>query len=134
MNPYQNFWGKNKIGRGTKIGAYCEVGNATIGKNCSIQAFCYICPTTIIEDNVFLGPGVITLNDKYPPSHGKYWAPVIIKKGASVGGGSVLCPGITIGKGAKIGAGSIVTKDIPDGETWCGNPIKLLRRKNDSIF
>ena len=134
MNPYQNLWGKNKIGKGTKIGAYVEIGNATIGKNCSIQAKCYICPSTVIEDNVFLGPGVITLNDKYPPSGGKHWAPVVIKKGASIGGGSIILPGVTIGEKAMVGAGSIVTKDVPAGEVWCGTQAKLLRRiDEDSV-
>jgi acetyltransferase-like isoleucine patch superfamily enzyme len=122
-NPFQNII-DSEIGEGTTVGAYCEIYKAKIGKNCSIQAFCYICPTTVIEDDVFIGPGTITLNDKYPPSHGKHWAPVIIKKGASIGGGCVLLPGVTIGEGAMIGAGSVVTKSVPKKEVWYGNPAK----------
>lgn len=130
LRPYQNLWGKNEIGEGTKIGAFVEIGNATIGKNCSIQAFCYICPGTVIEDNVFLGPRVTVLNDKHPPSYGRHWAPVTIKQGASIGGGVTILPGVTIGRNAKVGAGAVVTKDIPDGETWVGIPAKELYGKD----
>ena len=117
---YQNLWGDNQIGEGTRIGAYVEIGNAVIGKNCSIQAFCYICPGTVIGDDVFMGPRVTILNDKYPPSYGKHWHPVTIKSGASIGGGTTILPGVTVGEKAIIGAGSVVTKDVPDGETWYG--------------
>lgn len=123
-NPYQNLWGNNVIGEGTRIGAYCEIGNATIGCDCSIQAFCYICPGTVIGDRVFMGPRVTILNDKYPPSKREHWEGVTIHDGASIGGGVTILPGVTIGANAMIGAGSVVTKDVSAGEVWQGNPCR----------
>lgn len=124
-NPYQNFWGKHKIGKGTKIAAYVEIGDdVIIGNNCSIQAFSFICPCVTLEDNVFIGPHVCFTNDKKPPSHRQRWANTLVKEGASIGANCTILPGITIGKNAFIGAGSTVTKDVGDGEEWYGNPAK----------
>ena len=120
---YQNIY-KSKIGKGTKIGSYVEIANSTVGKNCNIQAFVSISNGTIIEDNVFIGPGVRILNDKYPPS-GKL-EPVIIRKGASIGGGAVILPGVIIGENAIIGAGSVVTKNIKNYDVVVGNPATSI--------
>lgn len=98
-----------------------------IGNRVKIQAFAYIPPGLIIEDDVFIGPGAIFLNDKEPPS--KDLLNTVIKRGASIGGGVVILPGITINEFALIGAGSVVTKDVPENEIWCGNPAKLLRKR-----
>lgn len=130
--PYQNIWGDVEIGEGTRIGAYVEIGGTKewptrIGSNCSIQAFCYVCPGTTIGDNVFLGPRVTVLNDKYPPSQGD-WSPVTIGDFASIGGAVTILPGVTIGRSAVIGAGAVVTKDVPDGETYVGVPAHQLTR------
>jgi len=123
--PYQNFWGSHKIGSGTKIAAFVEIGDdVTIGKNCSIQAFAYICPMVTIEDNVFIGPHVCFTNDKRPPSYGKYWAKTLVKKGAVIGANSTILPGIIIGENAIVGAGSVVTKNIGNGEEWYGQAAK----------
>jgi len=96
-------------------------------------AFVYLCPGTIIEDDVFLGPRVTTLNDKYPPQPKPKWQYVKIKKGASVGASSTILPGVTIGKNAIVGAGSVVTKDVPANETWVSNPAKKIT-KNPCIL
>jgi len=124
--PYQNIY-ESEIGEGTRLGAYVEIGRAKIGKNCSIQAFCFICEGVTLEDNVFIGPRVTFTNDKRPPSHGKHWAKTLVKEGASIGAGAIILPGVTIGKNAIIGAGSVVTKNVPAGETWVGNPAKKLK-------
>jgi acetyltransferase-like isoleucine patch superfamily enzyme len=123
--PYQNFWGNHKIGSGTKIAAFVEIGdNVVIGKNCSIQAFVFICPLVTIEDDVFIGPHVCFTNDKKPPSFGKYWEKTLVKKGAVIGANSTIIPGVTIGNNAIVGAGSVVTKNIGDGEKWYGQAAK----------
>ena len=125
ISPLSNIYGETVIGEGTKIGAFCDIGNCTIGMNCSIQTMVSIPRGTVIEDNVFLGPQVQICNDKYPPSDEVRG--VIIKDNASIGGNATILPGITIGKGATVGAGSVVTKDVPDGETWCGNPARRMK-------
>lgn len=127
MHPYQNIWGTNKIGEGTKIAAYVEIGDGVVvGKNCLIEAYAFIPPLVTIEDDCFIGPHVCFTNDKRPPSHGKHYARTVVKKGASIGANSIILPGVTIGEKSVVGAGAVVTKDIPKGETWAGNPARLL--------
>ena len=116
-----------KIGKGTMIGNFCEIGPVKIGKDVSIQAFVFIPAWVTIQDSVFIGPGVVFTNDKRPPSYGKYWAKTLVKKGASIGANATILPGITIGKKSIIGAGSTVTKDVPDGETWIGWPAHKIK-------
>lgn len=93
-----------------------------IPQGCRVQAFAFLPNGVTIGKNVFIGPHVCFTNDKHPPS--SEWSDTIVEEGASIGAGSIILPGITIGVGAKIGAGSVVTKDVPDGETWYGNPAK----------
>ena len=124
MYKFTTILNKAIIGEGTRIGNYCEI-NGTIGKNCSIQAFVFIPFGITVEDNVFIGPGVVFTNDKHPPSGGN-WSETLVKKGAVIGGGAVILPGVTIGINAVIGAGATVTKDVPDNETWVSNPARKL--------
>jgi acetyltransferase-like isoleucine patch superfamily enzyme len=129
--PYINIWGGPVIGENTKIGAYTEIGKGVVvGDNCSIQARCLLYEGLTIEDNVFVGPGVIFLNDVYPPSYGKHWKKTLVKRGAAIGGGAVILPGVVIGENSLVGAGSVVKKDIPAGEIWCGNPCAFLRKRD----
>lgn len=126
QGKFHNIYGDPKIGDGTKIGSFVEIGpDVVIGKNCKIQAYVSIPGGITIEDNVFIGPKATFLNDKYPPSG--QWSKTLIGKGASIGGGAVILPGVTIGENAKVGAGAVVTKDIPLGETWVGNPAHKLK-------
>jgi acetyltransferase-like isoleucine patch superfamily enzyme len=110
-----NIYGSS-IGEGTKVAAFVEIGNAVIGARCKIEAFAFIPPGTIIEDNVFIGPHVTITNDKYPNLLQPGWKPkpVMIRRGARVGANATILPGVTVGKGALIGAGAIVTHDVPD--------------------
>ena len=137
--------GKARIGKGTKIWKIelSNIQDCTIGKNCvihshvwigdkviignnvRIQAFTFIPTGVTIEDEVFIGPRVTFLNDFYPPSWGKHWKDTLIMKGASIGGGAVILPGVKIGEKAVVGAGAVVTKNVPAGETWVGNPAKV---------
>lgn len=134
-----------KIGQGTQIWQYVVIlGKAEIGQNCNINCHCfvendvaigndvtiksgvYLWDGITIEDNVFIGPNVTFTNDMNPRSkcHKKYLR-TIIKKGASIGAGAVLTPGLLIGEFSLIGAGSIVTKSIKNNELWYGNPAKM---------
>ena len=127
------------IGDQTKIGAFVEVQkNATIGKRCKISSHTFVCEGVTIEDNVFIGHGVVFINDTYPratTSDGelqteKDWRvePTRVKKGASIGSGATILANIEIGENAIVGAGSVVTKDVPAGAIVAGNPARLLRQ------
>jgi UDP-2-acetamido-3-amino-2,3-dideoxy-glucuronate N-acetyltransferase len=133
------------IGENTMIWQYCVVlSGAVIGENCNINYNVFIennvhigNNVTIkpgvqiwdgisIEDDVFIGPNATFTNDKHPVSKNKNFTllKTIVKKGASIGANATILPGITIHENAVVGAGSVVTKDVPAGETWLGNPAK----------
>lgn len=133
----------------TNVWQFCVVlPNAQIGENCNICSHCFIENEVVIgdnvtikcgvqlwdgltvEDNVQIGANVTFTNDKYPHAKNPNWVleKTIIKRGASIGAGSTIGCGIIIGENAMIGMGSVVTKDIPAGELWFGNPAKFVRK------
>jgi len=124
------------VGNNTKIGAFVEIQkNASIGARCKISSHTFVCEGVTIEDEVFVGHGVMFINDKYPraTTAGRLqteadWAvvPTLVKSGASIGSGAVILCGITIGQGALIGAGAVVTHDVPDHATVVGVPARLV--------
>ena len=138
MNSTTKIWHKEKsviltkkIGKGTTIHAPVWLGtDVEIGSHVKIQAFAFVPEGVSILDDVFIGPGVVFTNDKYPPS-GK-WEQTIVREGASIGANATILPGVVIGEYAKIGAGSVVTKDVPTGETWVGNPAKKWKKHSQS--
>ena len=99
-----------------------------IGDGSKIQAGCILVPGTRIKELVFLGPGVITTNVKYPWAYRKatVFEGVTVEVGAVIGAGVVLLPGVTVGEFAIVGAGSVVTKDVPAYSTVVGNPAKEI--------
>ena len=109
------------IGADCTIGSHCNICHCEIGANVSIQTACHITRGTRIEDDVFIGPGVLTLNDTLMGNELR--APLIMR-GARIGGGSLILPGIVIGENAFVGAGSVVTRDIARGTVSFGNPAR----------
>ena len=126
-HPELSILGAFECGTDCNIHGMVWIGDGVkIGNKVRIQAFAFIPKGVTLEDDVFIGPHVVFTNDKRPPSWGVHWADTLVKQGASIGAGAVILPGITIGVKAVIGAGAVVTKDVPDGETWVGNPAKVL--------
>ncbi len=128
------------IGDNTKIGAFVEIKEGVVvGANCKIQAFAFIPEGVTLDDGVFVGPHVSFTNDKYPKAinpdgtikSAADWNihTTHVKKGAAIGAGAVILPGITIGAHATIGAGSVVTKNVADNETVIGNPARPISVK-----
>lgn len=121
------------IGSGCTIGSFVDIeGDVRIGNDVSLQSGCYITRGVVIEDEVFCGPRVITMNDKRmayrrPGIAFERAAPAILR-GARVGGGSALLPGVTVGRNSVVGAGSVVTKDVPEGAVVAGNPARVVGR------
>jgi UDP-2-acetamido-3-amino-2,3-dideoxy-glucuronate N-acetyltransferase len=119
------------IGEDCTIGSFVDLeGDVVIGNHVSLQSGCYITRGVVIEDDVFCGPRVITMNDKRI-SYRRPGVPFVregprIERAARVGGGSVLLPGVTIGANALVGAGSVVTKDVPAGAIVVGNPAHVV--------
>jgi len=138
IHTFVNLYGCS-IGSNTKIGAFVEIQRgANIGKNCKISSHTFICEGVTIKDNVFIGHNVTFINDKYPKStttEGNLqteedWTivPTLIEEGASIGSSATILCGLKIGFGAIVGAGSVVTKDVPSGEIWSGNPARFMRK------
>jgi dTDP-4-amino-4,6-dideoxygalactose transaminase len=137
LSKFINLYGC-AIGDGTKIGAFVEIQkNATVGRNCKVSSHSFLCEGVEIEDNVFIGHGVMFTNDRYPRATNADgsmqteadWAVerTRIKKGASIGSGATLLSGVTVGENAIVGAGSTVTKDVPANAIVAGNPARIMR-------
>ena len=138
LSKFINLYGC-EIGDETKVGAFVEVQkNAKIGQRCKISSHTFICEGVTIEDDVFIGHGVMFINDTYPRATTpggalqteKDWKVEItlVKKGASIGSGCTILSKVTVGENAIVGAGSVVTRDVPANAIVAGNPARLLRK------
>ncbi len=135
-----------RVGPGSRIWQFCVVlSGAHIGRDCNVNAQCLIENDVVIgdrvtvksgvqlwdglrvEDDVFIGPNVTFANDKYPRSHRPppRVMSTVLRRGASIGANATVLCGVEIGAGAMVGAGSVVTRNVPAGELWVGNPARL---------
>jgi acetyltransferase-like isoleucine patch superfamily enzyme len=125
------------VGDNTRIGTFVEIQkNAAVGRNCKISSHSFICEGVVIEDNVFIGHGVMFINDSYPRATTSDGVPQTeadwkvertrVSKGASIGSGATILANVTIGENALVGAGSVVTKDVPANAVVAGNPARVL--------
>ena len=140
LSKYINLYGCD-ISDNTKIGPFVEIQkNAIIGKNCKISSHTFICEGVTIGDNCFIGHGVMFINDNYPRAVNPVgsletkedWAYRFVKtkigNNVSIGSNATILGDVSIGDRAIVGAGSVVTKSIPAGEIWAGNPTKFVRK------
>ena len=139
----------NNIGKNTNIWQFCVVfpeakigdncnicanvlieNEVTVGNNVTVKSGVQLWDGITVEDDVFIGPNATFTNDLFPRSKNSDWklSKTVIKKGSSIGANATILCGITIGENAMIGAGSVVTKDVPAGEVWYGNPARFIRR------
>src|SRR5271154_1069695 len=127
-----------EIGDDVKIGTFVEIQKGVkIGNRCKVSSHTFICEGVTLEDEVFIGHNVLFTNDRFPRATNNSgqlqteadWTciPTLVKRGASIGSGSTLLCGITVGENALIGAGSVVTKDVPPGAVVAGNPARVIR-------
>jgi UDP-2-acetamido-3-amino-2,3-dideoxy-glucuronate N-acetyltransferase len=135
VHPFTNLYGC-QIGDNTRIGPFVEIQRGVVvGADCKLQSHTFVCTGVTIEDEVFVGHGVMFVNDKHPraTADGGHlqtdsdWAllETRVERGASIGSGAVVLGGLTIGAGAEIGAGAVVTKDVEPGVTVVGNPAHV---------
>jgi UDP-2-acetamido-3-amino-2,3-dideoxy-glucuronate N-acetyltransferase len=130
-----------EIGDESKIGTFVEIQKgATIGRRVKVSSHTFICEGVTIEDEVFIGHGVMFINDKYPrattaggqlqTSADWVCVPTLVKRGASIGSNATIMCGVTIGERAMVGAGSVVTRDVPDGAVVAGAPARILEERS----
>lgn len=137
LHDFVNLYGC-EIGDEVKIGTFVEIQKGVkIGNRCKISSHTFICEGVTLEDEVFVGHGVVFTNDRLPRATNQKgelqteadWKCIqtLVKRGASIGSGATLLCGVTIGENAMIGAGSVVTKDVPAGATVAGNPARIMK-------
>lgn len=136
IGPFTNLYGC-AVGRGSRVGPFVEIQrDVRIGERCKISSHTFVCSGVEIGDEVFVGHGVMFVNDKRPRATnedgslqtGDDWELLTTTVGrrASIGSGAVVLGGVRIGEGALVGAGAVVTRDVGDGETVAGVPARIL--------
>lgn len=137
LNPFINLYGC-RIGDDCMIGTFVEIQrDVCVGNRCRIQSHTFICSGVTLEDDVFVGHGVMFINDRYPSSSAARngtWKllPTVVQKNASIGSGAIVMGGITIGAGASIGAGAVVLRDVAAGAVVAGVPARMLMNRTST--
>ena len=142
IHNFVNLYGCT-IGDETRLGTFVEVQKgASIGKRCKISSHSFVCEGVTIEDEVFIGHGVVFINDKFPRATTTDGAlqteadwkveQTLVRRGASIGSNATVLGGLIIGAHATVGAGSVVTRSVPDGAVVAGNPAREVTRKSAS--
>jgi UDP-2-acetamido-3-amino-2,3-dideoxy-glucuronate N-acetyltransferase len=137
IHRFVNLYGC-EIGDETRVGTFVEIQKgARVGARCKISSHTFICEGVEIEDEVFVGHGVMFINDRYPraarpdgtPQTEDDWTlqRTIVRRGASIGTNATILGGLEIGERATVGAGSVVTRDVPAGAVVAGNPARMIR-------
>ncbi len=135
IGPRTRVWAFAHVMPGAVIGADCNItdhtyieGGVVIGDRVTVKSGVYLWDGTRVEDDVFIGPQATFSNDRFPRSRQRFEMPITtIRRGASIGAGAVVLPGVTIGERAMVGAGAVVTKDVPQDVVVVGNPARVLR-------
>jgi acetyltransferase-like isoleucine patch superfamily enzyme len=138
VQSFTNLYGCS-IGSGSRIGPFVEIQRgASVGRRCKIQSHTFVCDGVRIGDGVFVGHGVMFVNDKFPRAtndrgelaRSEDWEllPTVIGDGAAIGSGAVLLGGVTVGERALVGAGAVVTRDVPAGDVVAGVPARVRAR------
>jgi UDP-2-acetamido-3-amino-2,3-dideoxy-glucuronate N-acetyltransferase len=136
VRSFTNLYGC-RIGDETQIGPFVEIQEgAVVGRRCKIQSHTFVCDGTVLEDEVFVGHGVVFINDRFPRAatpEGGLKSPAdwelegtIVERAAAIGSGAIILCGLRIGAGALVGAGAVVTRDVPAGATVAGSPARAL--------
>jgi len=139
IRSFVNLYGC-EIGDESRVGTFVEIQRgARVGKRCKISSHTFICEGVTLEDGVFVGHGVMFINDRHPRALNAAgelqtdadWTlePTLVCAGASIGSGAVIMGGVTIGAGALVGAGAVVTRDVPPGGVVAGVPARILPRR-----
>ena len=138
VHEFVNLYGC-RVGAYSRVGAFVEIQrDATIGAYCKISTHSFICSGVHVGDRVFVGHGVMFINDRDPRACNADGTPkgatdytleeTWVEDDASIGSGATILCGVRIGKGAMVGAGAVVTKDVPAGATVVGNPARVVAR------
>ncbi len=123
--------GRAQIGGNCNICSHCFIeGEVTVGSDVTVKSGVQLWNGVTLEDGVFVGPNVTFTNDRHPHSGNRSFELELTRvcRGASIGGGAVILPGLTIGEGATVGAGAVVTRDVPPGATVVGNPARVMKK------
>lgn len=138
--PYVNIYGCD-IGDEVGVGPFVEIQKGvTIGARCKISSHSFLCEGVTIEEEVFIGHGVMFTNDRFPRAANADGSKktetdwklerTLVRKGASIGSGATILPGIEIGEGALVAAGAVVTKSVPARTLVAGSPAHIIRELN----